>query len=41
MLIMRHPAGTVFRHTGSVWQKLYDWKAWLWCWRNGYRFEIN
>jgi hypothetical protein len=41
-LVMRHPTnGTVFEHTGTLWQKLRDWRDWLWCWRNGYRFGIE
>ena len=40
-LIMRHPSGTVFQHTGNAWQRLRDWRWWLWCWRNGYRFVFD
>jgi hypothetical protein len=40
-LIMRHSSGTVFQHTGNLWQRLRDWREWRWCWRNGYRFGIE
>ena len=40
-VVMRHPSGTVFLHTGSLFRQLLDWRAWLWCWRNSYRFRIE
>jgi len=40
-VVMRHPDGTVFRHTGGIIRALFDWRWWLLNYRHGYRFSIE
>ncbi len=40
-IVMRHPNGTAFMHTGSLLEKLRDWRVWLVNYRHGYRFGVQ
>jgi hypothetical protein len=41
VIIMRHPSGTIFRHRGTLLEKLIDWRVWWANYRHGYRFGIE